>query len=378
MAYDPNWDPNNGSGHNKSPIGGPLEDWLREGARQDEEAYANGTDPNHTYYSSRGTLKGLADFVGGVQGAFYGDQNHPGLIGGTRQVNPNAYWDISGDPYRNAAGYFNGQGPGFGRAEQDQTRQQQQNLIQMLVDQSMGRGPSVADAQLRQATDRNINAAASMAASGRGPGATASAYNANNMAAGANQQAAADSGQLRLQEQLQARQLLGSALGQTRGQDQNLAALQLQDKAQRDSLVQKYMQMGYDADQANRQAALDMEKLKNEAYKGGSGGGSFLGGLFSSMSDEREKTNIKAADKKLSEFLDALDAHSYEYKDPKNGHGRRISVMAQELEKSELGKEFVFEAEGRKRVDYGKGLGTMLAAQAALHKRIKKLEASRG
>lgn len=373
MAYDPNYNPDNSDAQG---LLGPLGRDLRNRADfvESERAKQGGGGDTWDIEAGRAVAGGL-DWL---NNAAFGDNNHPGLIGGTRQVNPNAYWNISGDPYRGTAGAYAGQGPGFSSANQDQTRQQQQNLIQMLIDQSMGRGPSVADAQLRQATDRNINAAASMAASGRGPGATASAYNANNMAAGANQQAAADSGQLRLQEQLQARQLLGSQLGQTRGQDQNLAALQLQDKAQRDNLVQKYMQMGYDADQANRQAALDMEKLKNDAYNHGGGGGGFLGGLFSALSDEREKTKIEAADDKLSEFLDALDAHSYEYKDPKNGRGRRISVMAQELEKSELGKEFVFETEGRKRVDYGKGLGTMLAAQAALHKRIKKLEASRG
>jgi hypothetical protein len=251
---------------------------------------------------------------------------------------------------------------------------QQQQLIQMLQGQAMGQGPSLAAGQMRQATDRNIAQQQAMSASGRGPGAAGAAYQSQNMAAAANQQAAADTSQLRLQEQLQAQGLLGSILGQTRGQDQSFGSLQLQDQKQRDDLVSQFMKMGYDADQANRQAAMKMEELKNTAYNGANGGGGFLGGLFSSLSDETAKTEIQDADGEISAFLDALEPHSYKYKDEKNGKGRRISVMAQELEKSKLGEEFIFEKDGLKNVDYGKGLGTMLAAQAALHKRLKKLE----
>lgn len=377
MAYDPNWDPNKGKPTSQG-VGGPLANALNERADfvESERAKMGGGGDTWDIEAGRAT----ADVLGGLSQVFYGDQSHPGLIGGTRQVNPDAYWGISGDPYRNAANYYDQrQMPTMNGVPQNQSRLQQQNLIQMLQQQARGQGPSLAQGQLQQATDRNINQAASMAASQRGPGAAAGGYAAANMAAQANQQAASDSALLRMQEQLQAQGLLASVLGQTRGQDIGFAGQdvqsQLQAKQMNDQLVMKYMQMGFDADQANRQAALDMEKLKNEAYSGGEGGGGFLGGLFSALSDETAKTEIKPADKELAAFLDSLEPHSYRYKNAKNGQGRRISVMAQELEKSKLGEEFVFETAQGKAVDYGKGLGTMLAAQAMINKRLKKLEA---
>ena len=85
------------------------------------------------------------------------------------------------------------------------------------------------------------------------------------------------------------------------------------------------------------------------------------------FSDERVKTNIKSGDKDLEEFLDALGVYSYEYKDPKYGEGRRISPMAQEIEKSPLGQAAIStNPEGYKMVDYGKLAGTQLAALALL------------
>jgi hypothetical protein len=378
MGYDPDKDKGR---TNNGPLGGPVEDeakkrqagWDALAAQQ--EASGNGQWKDGVNVKATADFnKGVGDVAGWASKTFFGSQDAPGLFGGKRTVNSDAYWDISGDPYRQGASGFAGRGPGFERGAQDQGRMQQQQLIQMLQGQAMGQGPSLAAGQMRQATDRNIAQQQAMSASGRGPGAAGAAYQSQNMAAAANQQAAADTSQLRLQEQLQAQGLLGSILGQTRGQDQSFGSLQLQDQKQRDDLVSQFMKMGYDADQANRQAAMKMEELKNTAYNGANGGGGFLGGLFSSLSDETAKTEIQDADGEISAFLDALEPHSYKYKDEKNGKGRRISVMAQELEKSKLGEEFIFEKDGLKNVDYGKGLGTMLAAQAALHKRLKKLE----
>lgn len=82
---------------------------------------------------------------------------------------------------------------------------------------------------------------------------------------------------------------------------------------------------------------------------------------------------------KLQEFLDALRAHKYTYKDPKHALGSgdntpRISPMAQELEKSSLGKMMVSQTPEGKMVDYGKGLGVMMAAHAHANQRLNKLE----
>ncbi len=102
-----------------------------------------------------------------------------------------------------------------------------------------------------------------------------------------------------------------------------------------------------------------------------------------SISDELLKVEIKGSDPKVSKFLDAINAHEYEYKKsvkdlPGAGEGKHVSPMAQELEKSELGKQMVIDTPKGKMVDYGKGFGTILAAQAVLNKRLNDLEKKKG
>lgn len=99
-------------------------------------------------------------------------------------------------------------------------------------------------------------------------------------------------------------------------------------------------------------------------------------GLFSAVSDERAKTEIRPAKEKLTSFLDAIGAHSYEYRDTANGEGRYVSPMAQELERTELGRASVVEGDdGLKHVEYGRLTGVTLAAQSLLHQRQKELNA---
>ena len=91
-------------------------------------------------------------------------------------------------------------------------------------------------------------------------------------------------------------------------------------------------------------------------------------------SDEDLKENTKADNSRLSKFLDSLDVYDYDYKDQKHGKGRQTSVMAQDLEKSEIGKKAIRETPEGKMVDYAKLLPEMLAANVSSHKRIMKLE----
>ncbi len=97
------------------------------------------------------------------------------------------------------------------------------------------------------------------------------------------------------------------------------------------------------------------------------------GGMAMSMSDKR-----------IKEFLDKQQAYEYEYKDqykglPGAGEGRYVSPMAQDLAKTELGKSMVQKGpDGKLVVDYGKGFGTIVAAQAYLNERMNDLEAKKG
>ncbi len=90
------------------------------------------------------------------------------------------------------------------------------------------------------------------------------------------------------------------------------------------------------------------------------------------VSDERQKTAVKEAD--IAPFLGALGAHSYEYKDQKHGEGRFVSPMAQELEKTEIGRSAVVETPEGKMVNYSRLAGVQLSATAMLHRRIQALE----
>jgi hypothetical protein len=81
-------------------------------------------------------------------------------------------------------------------------------------------------------------------------------------------------------------------------------------------------------------------------------------------------------------FLDKLKAYSYEYKNPElpgAGEGRHLSVMAQDLEKAgPVGRSMVMETPQGKMVDYGKGFGAILAAQADLNGRLNDIESRYG
>lgn len=99
------------------------------------------------------------------------------------------------------------------------------------------------------------------------------------------------------------------------------------------------------------------------------------GGYDDVVSDERAKENISYAQNDLEDFMNALGAYSYEYKDKSHGEGRFISPMAQEFEKSKLGKDAVVETpSGLKMVNYGRIAGVQTAALALLNQKYNDLE----
>lgn len=82
----------------------------------------------------------------------------------------------------------------------------------------------------------------------------------------------------------------------------------------------------------------------------------------------------------IHELLDNLSPYSYEYKDPKGmgaAEGTRFGIMAQDLEKSDAGRSIVMNTQSGKMVDTKQGLGLALAAMAAIHQRLKKVESKK-
>ena len=109
---------------------------------------------------------------------------------------------------------------------QAQTRGQQQNFVDMLNAQAQGQGPSVSQTLMNQALDRNVASNNALAASAKGNINPALLMrNAMNANANAGQQASGQAMVGRQQEQLNAEGMLGNALGQMRGQDQQNSAM---------------------------------------------------------------------------------------------------------------------------------------------------------
>jgi hypothetical protein len=307
-------------------------------------------------------------------------------------------------------------GPAFADGRpQDQVRNQQMMLAQALQRQAAGQGPSLAQMQLQQGTDRNLQQALAFASSQRGVNPALAARQAGMNQANIGQQAVMQSGMLRQQEMMDAQNALGGLYGQMRGADIGVSQFNA-GQAQQAQLANQ--QAGLQGQQLNNQAflqqmgmltGLDQQQLQNRigqeqfnadllarqiaAENGvamqtaqnntqmagaGIGAGAALLGSLAMMSDENQKTDIRDGSGEVRDFLSALGTHSYEYKDgakenPTAGHGRFVSPMAQEIERTTIGKSMVNVVGGTKVVDYGKGFGAMLAAMADMHKRLEKI-----
>jgi hypothetical protein len=100
------------------------------------------------------------------------------------------------------------------------------------------------------------------------------------------------------------------------------------------------------------------------------------------ISDEDLKTDIDYTPEDIQRFMDRIKPAAYNYKDevkdsPLASKNRELGVMAQDLEKSKLGKEAVHDTPNGKVVDYDNLEPKMLASIAALNKRLKELESKK-
>lgn len=98
----------------------------------------------------------------------------------------------------------------------------------------------------------------------------------------------------------------------------------------------------------------------------------------SAMSDERQKDGTRhepSGGGELAELLRAIRPVSFDYKDPeKDGAGRHVGLLAQDLERSEAGRTMVKETSRGKMVDGGQAALAGLAAAADLNRRVARLE----
>lgn len=191
---------------------------------------------------------GLGDLISGVlgtgqgytaqTGSFAYDGDDPANAGARRRE---AQLQALGDKY----GSMGAPQIDYGNAGQDRGASmandaRQGGNLDALQQAAAGHGPSAAQAQFQQSLDQSIAAQQAMAASARGPGASLAGFNGAVQAGKMQQQGVAQAGALRAQEQQAAQQQYTSALGQQRAQD-----LQMQ---------------GLDAQQAQAQAAMEMQQ----------------------------------------------------------------------------------------------------------------------
>ena len=225
----------------------------------------------------------------------------------------------------------------------------------------------------------------------------------------ANQQAAltANIEQVRLDTQTSIRQAElaqeASIVTAQLAQSTELANLQAQLQTQEgiDRLTQFYTAAGLSLDAAQFQAQQDAEALRvggqtsaqqinaqtaagNAAVSGQIAGG-LIGGIgaagAAAASDIRAKTEISRGEGDIRAILDKVRPYAFRYKDPKapgTTDGRLVGVMAQDLEKSDGGKEMIRMApDGTMMVDMVRAVSASLSASGDLHHRMKALESSR-
>lgn len=104
-----------------------------------------------------------------------------------------------------------------------------------------------------------------------------------------------------------------------------------------------------------------------------------LGQITSFYSDENLKENIvELSDDEISDFLNSLNPSEFDYSDKAQDagapDGRTAGVMAQDLEKSEIGRNMVTETEKGKKVDTAKSIGAILASLSSINERLEKAE----
>ena len=238
----------------------------------------------------------------------------------------------------------------------------EKEALQRFRDIALGKAPSVSEMQFQKAIQDLSKQQLGAAASARG---MSNVGLAQREAMQAGKEAGID---------------LGAQSAIAKEQEMRAASEQLM----RQAAAQRGVALG--AAQANLEAGLAGSKMRSEfisnlassGAKAMSGGGA--GGPNSDVSlKENMNQSEKSGSEMVEEFLNALKSYTYNYKDKenngqKNPEGKVTSVMAQDLEKSKLGKQMVIDGPDGKMVDYGQGMAPLFAAIAELNQRTKKLE----
>lgn len=289
-----------------------------------------------------------------------------------------------------------------------------------------GDGPTVAQNALKAATDRNISNIAAQAASQRSNQALVQreALRAQQQTG---QELANQNAQLRSQEMQAAESSYGTAVQRPRLAAQEAEALRVgvgRNNADRDMQSKQFNAQatggifggigstltGSDENSKTNKKLISGETYKMKPFKteekteeeksqerrdkaakgieaattqsaagkAGFAAGKGMSQIFSavSQSDKSKKENLQDSNP-AKDFLNKLKAYSFDYKDPKApgaSEGKQLGVMAQDLEKSEIGKKMVIDTPTGKMVDFGKAIAPMLASQVIMNNELEGLK----
>lgn len=220
---------------------------------------------------------------------------------------------------------------------------------------------SISAEQLRQGLQQQLAAQQAAAAGARPQNAAAAARTASINAARAGSGLAGQQA------------LAGLAERQAAGQQ--LANLNLGQR-------QQNLQAALGGQQGALQGFGNIEQLRGQRFQTIAGDpttkekilGGLTGALTDLISDKRLKTDIEPGDDDAQQFLRGLKAYRYKYRNAEHGKGDQLGVMAQDLERTRLGRQAVINAPGGKMVHGAKLVGALAAASASMNKRLEKLE----
>lgn len=287
---------------------------------------------------------------------------------------------------------------GLGAAGVNRAKGLQENAGRNYAAQFYGTAPSVANIRQNMTLGSNTNNLVARMQSGN-PAGMAGAMGAANVA-GTN---ATMQGSLARQKESAA-----GAVGYSKSLG-NIARMDVSDSyRQADSILKqrdvtdKYAADAYDREQKTKIAemeskqgqaadAINLDKMvrsqemarnsldtqaKKDAFDGylkaGMTVATALAMVAMLFSDKRAKENIGPGDS-VRKTMDSLRSYDFNYKGQAIPRG---GIMAQDLEKTPLGKSLVSEVGGTKAVDVPQATGLALAGMADLNTRLKKLESS--
>jgi hypothetical protein len=295
-----------------------------------------------------------------------------------------------------------------------QARQIQMDLAARLQGVASGQQKGAGEIAVNRQVQQGLAAQMAQAASQRGGNAALAARGAARNAGAISTTGAGQAQQAALGDQAAANQALAGVAQGMRGQDIDVAGananlqqqMNIRNLSAQDQKVFQQAGLDQSTSLSNMQARLQAMGMNDQAALGYLGllfgwdtaqlqaalareanSSSMAGNLLQAggalgaaaiMSDRRLKKRIRDASRDVDEMLDALKPQSYEYRDEKHGKGERAGIMAQDMERSRMGRAVVTEQPYGKALDVGKAISAGLAAVARLNERLKAVEGKKG